>query len=337
MTEGGRRWAVAGAVAVVAMVAAALALTGVFSGDDGSGDEGAPSVESEFGSPGASVTVPVLPPADVRRYDVRTRVDSISAGAGYVWATGSLDGNVQRINPGSKRPIAVETAGFPTDVSAGEGAAWLALADGGAIQRVTGTEGAGQPIRAAGFPFQVAAGEGAVWAMSRTSVERIDPSTEEVGEPLELGGDLASIAAGEGGVWVVRGGEEIVKLNPSDGSELESAEIPGAFNVTAGESAVWALGARGGDGPATLSRIDPSGAVAGDSIAVPGAVDVATGLGYVWVIFKGGLLSRYDPATGVGLDLRPIEVGAEPLSVTVAKGAVWVAGGDGVVYRVTRL
>ena len=146
-------------------------------------------------------------------------------------------GSLSAINPGSKRPIAVETAGFPTDVSAGEDAAWLALADRGAVQRVSGTEGAAEPVEVAGFPFRVAAGEGSVWAMSQTSSSGSTPTRGEAGAAVELGGDLASIAAGEGAVWVVRRGDEVVKLDPESGERSASAEVPGAFSVAVGESA----------------------------------------------------------------------------------------------------
>jgi len=320
----------AGAISAV-IIAVILAVAGVFSGDESSSE-----VESGFGSITTPEPGPPPPQPRVRRYEVGGRPDSISAGAGYVWTSDSLDGTLRRINPESKRPISVEVAGFPTDVSAAEDAAWLALADRGAIQRASGTEGAGEPVKVAGFPFQIAAGEGSVWAMSQTSIERIDPETQETGETVELDQDLASIAAGEGGLWVVRANDEVLKLDPGTGRSSESAQVPGAFNVTVGESAVWALGAGIGDeSGGTLTRIDPAGSVAGDSVPVVRAVDVAAGLGFVWVLDAAGKLTRYDPATGLRRG-DPISVGDEPLSVSVGEGAAWVAAtGEGAVYRVT--
>lgn len=322
---------IAGGIAALAIVAAILAVAGVFSGDDDP-----PAVDSDFGSIAVPEPGPPPPQPKVQRFEVSGRPDTISAGAGYVWATDSLDGTLQRINPGSKRPIAVDVAGFPTDVSAAEGAAWLALADRGAVQRVSGTEGAGNPIKVNDFPFQIAAGEGAVWAMSQTSVERIDPGTSSPGESVELDRDLAAIAAGEGGIWVVRGNNEVLKLDPSSGERSATIKVPGAFNVTVGESAVWALGAGGGDGSGgTLTRIDPSGGAGGDPIPVVQAVDVAAGLGFVWIVDTAGKLTRFDPATGATVG-KPVPVGREPLSVSVGEGSAWVAAaGDGVVYRVT--
>ncbi len=310
---------------------AILAVSGVFSGGESSSE-----VESGFGSISTPDPGPPPPQPRVQRYEVGGRPDSISAGAGYAWAADSLNGTLRRINPESKRPISVEVAGFPTDVSAAEDAAWLALADRGAIQRASGTEGAGEPVKVAGFPFQIAAGEGSVWAMSQTSIERIDPETQETGETVELDRDLASIAAGEGGLWVVRANDEVLKLDPGTGRSSESAQVPGAFNVTVGESAVWALGAgAGNDSGGTLTRIDPTGSVAGDPVPVVEAVDLAAGLGFVWILDAAGELTRYDPETGRRRG-DPISVGREPLSVSVGEGAAWVAAtGEGAVYRVT--
>lgn len=191
-------------------------------------------------------------------------------------------------------------------------------------------------MEVAGFPFQVAAGEGAVWAMSQSSVERVDPESEDVADPVKLGGQAAAIAAGEGGVWVVRSNQQVLKLDPESGETDAAVEVPGAFNLTVGESAVWALGAGGGDGAGgTLVRIDPAGAVAGEPLPVVRAIDVAAGLGYVWVTDAGGKLTRYDPATGARVG-APIEVGAEPQSLSVGEGSVWVASsGEGAVLRIT--
>lgn len=322
---------IAAAIGILIVAAGVLALAGVFSGDDAP-----PSVASDFGS--ITTPEPAQAPAapKVQRYRVGGRPDAISAGAGYVWAADSLDGTLRRINPASEKPIAVDVAGFPTDVSAGESAAWLALADRGAIERVTGDEGAGGPIDVAGFPFQIAAGEEAVWAMSQSAVERVDPSTLEAAEPVKLGGEGSAIAAGEGGVWVARSNAQVLKLDPGNGETVAAVDVPGAFNVTVGESAVWALGAGGGDGAGgTLTRIDPAGAVAGESIGVARAIDVAAGLGYVWVTDGGGGLTRYDPATGAPVG-APIDVGSEPQSLSVGEGSVWVASArEGTVFRIT--
>ncbi|MDP9187643.1 MAG: hypothetical protein M3O25_00150 [Actinomycetota bacterium] len=330
----GRGRIVAGAIGVLTVIGAALAIAGVFSAEDEA--EEAPSADTDLGSIAAPDPAPPPPQPQVRRYAVGGRPDTISAGAGYVWAADSLGGRLQRINPASKQPIAVDAAGFPTDVSAGEGAAWLALADRGAVQRVTGTEGAGEPIDVEGFPFQIAAGEGSVWAMSQTSVERIDPLAEQAAPPVELGREASAIAAGEGGIWVAGSNRVVLKLDPGNGETSATIDVPGAFNVTVGESAVWVLGASAGKGAGgTLTRIEPAGAVAGDPIPVAAAVDVAAGLGFVWVTDVGGKLTRYDTATGAPVG-DPIDVGREPQSLSVGEGSVWVAAaGEGTVFRIT--
>ena len=55
--------------------------------------------------------------------------------------------------------------------------------------------------------------------MSQTSSSASTPTTGEVRAPVELGEDLAAIAAGEGAVWVVRGGDEVLRLDPETGDE----------------------------------------------------------------------------------------------------------------------
>jgi DNA-binding beta-propeller fold protein YncE len=332
---GERWWIVAAAAAAVVLAVTVLAIAGVFSGDDGDPGDNA---EDGFGAVTTTDAAPPAPQPSVRRYEVGGRPDTIGAGGGYVWVSDSFAGTLSRINPASKRPIPVEPAGFPTDVSAAEGgSAWLALADRGAVQRVSATEGPAEPVEVGGFPFQVAAGEGAVWAMSQDTVERIDPQAGAVqGSAIPLEGDGSSIAAGEGGVWVTRSNRDLVRIDSGNGSIAAAAEVPGAFNVAVGESAVWALGASKGSAAGTLTRLDPaSGEVAGAAIPVSQALDVAAGLGFVWVVGANGTVSRFDPATGSPIG-RQILVGRQPQSISVGEGSAWVAcAGAGAVFRIT--
>ena len=172
--------------------------------------------------------------------------------------------------------------------------------------------------------------------MSQTSLERVDPSTQRAGNRVDLDGELSSVAAGEGGLWVVRSNSEVVKLDPASGERSDAIGVPGAFNVTTGESAVWALGASAGGGSGgTLTRIDPEGGVAGEPVAVIDAVDVAAGLGYVWIVDTTGRLTRYDPEDGVPVG-EPVAVGRQAQSLSVGEGSVWVAAaGSGAVFRIT--
>ena len=247
---GERAWFGAAAFAAVILVAAVLAIAGVFSGD---GEGGGDAADDDFGLT-VRTEQQAAPPGrpSVKRIRVGGRPDAIAAGAGYVWITDSFAGTLRRIRPGSERPVDVEASGFPTDVSADADAAWLALPDRGAVQRVTVT-GPEEPVRAMGFPFQIAAGEEAVWAMAQRAVSRVDPGGGPVAAPIPLGGNGAAIAAGEGWVWVARGNREVVRIDPDSGElSQRGAQVPGVFNVTAGESAAWALGVRG-----RLTRIDP--------------------------------------------------------------------------------
>ena len=153
---------------------------------------------------------------------------------------------------------------------------------------------------------------------------------------LDLGLDLEAIAAGEGAVWVLTTNGKVLKLDPDTGDQSASAEVPGGFNVTVGESAVWALGSETEDGSGgALTRIDSSGADRrGPGPGGPGGRRrrrARVRLGPQ----RGRGLTRHDPETGLPVG-EPIPVGNDPLSVTVGEGSAWVAAaGEGAVYRVT--
>lgn len=310
------------------LIVAILAIAGVFSGEDDSG----PSQGDDFG---ITVPEPPKPPPEPTAETIRVgqaRPDSIAAGAGHVWATDSFSGKLIRVNPRGNAVREQQAAGFPTDVTAGEGAAWLALPDRGAVQRVAPSGAAAEPERVKDFPFQISAGEGAVWAMSQSSIERVDPADgTPTDPPTKLEGPGSDVAAGEGWVWVTRGNREVVRISPDDGELSDTAaELPGAFNLTVGEGAVWALGApppAPGSTPATASliRVDPdSGETAGDPVRIPQALDVAAGLGYVWVSSADGTVRRVDPDTGSFVG-DPLDIGRVAQSIAVGEGAVWVA------------
>jgi hypothetical protein len=309
---GERGWIAAAVIGGALVLVAALAIAGVFDGGDSE-----PTAD-DFGAP-AAAPEPEAPPQQpvVKRIEVGGRPDTIAAGAGYVWVGDTLAGTLKRIHPQSERPVRVEAAGFPTDISAAQGAAWLALPDRGAVQRVT-VDGPAEPIKVRGFPFQVAAGEAS-------------PPGSVDGPPMSLEGNGSAIAAGEGWVWVTRSNREVVRIRPPGGQPEQVAEIRGAFNITAGESAAWVLGARG-----DLTRLDAeTGEAAGDPVPTGRGLDVAAGLGYVWVTSENGTVLRFDPETGTETGI-PIEVGREPTSIAVGEGAVWVASaGDGAVFKIT--
>lgn len=327
--------------AAAVLVVAVLAIAGVFSDDD---DGGGASSGEDFGITAPEAPGPPAPPRTDEIQFTGLRPDSIAAGAGFVWATDSFSGKAVRINPRSESRFEFQARGFPTDVAAGEGAAWLALPDRGAVQRVPPRGGLAEPERTVGFPFQIAAGEGAVWAMSQKTVERIDPSSggpDPDSSPTRLQGPGSDIAAGDGWVWVSRGNREVVRISPEDG-ELDdaSATLPGAFGVTVGEGAVWALGApapQPGDPPPTASliRIDPGSAEpVGSPVRIGQALSVAAGLGSVWIGTAEGTVRRIDPDSGSFVG-QPIELGGYPQSIAAGEGAVWVA--DPRRHRVIRI
>jgi len=229
-----------------------------------------------------------------------SRAALLSAGAAALAAAGA---------------VALLTVG-PPDARPGSGA-----------QRLTATE-----VADAGRPTRAAAAAGRLWAVELASrrLHEIDLARgEPVRPPRRLGsaGDLATdVAATAEGAWVAlarTGTGWIVRVDAGTGrrrvlgtgdvSPSRIAPLPRAV-AAVGDGRVAVLGTRGGRRWAR---------------SLPGALDVATGYGSVWTLATapqaGGLVTRWDPATGRVVGRRAIPGAAT--AIAVGHGAVWVANG----------
>ena len=334
-----------GAVLLVAIGAAALALTG--------GENGA-----ELTAVAANSVAVIDPETDRVVADIPVGVtpSSITAAAGGVWALNADDRTLSRIAPGRLRvnkTVAAERE--PMDVAAGAGAVWVGSGAEAANSEFVGTlvpvavarldpesgvvaarlplprsrSEPGALARRGPGEHQIAVGTDDVWAIDgKGSLSRFDPRTNRVTDTAR-GLSARSLATDRGGLWVGTADNAVLRV-PSGSTrvaqriELETFSLGG---IAAGAGAVWVTDPTAG----TLWRIDPGPSVVTRTIPVgAGAFAVAFGEGAVWVVNTlDSTVLRIDPASNRVVARIPI--GGTPREIAVGHGRVWVTvavGGD---------
>jgi len=255
-------------------------------------------------------------------------VTDVAAGAGAVWAAGSVcsegtnEGVVFRVDPQSDMVVATIPVAcisnaespdcHPSDVVAGEAGVWVSLnsdENAGEIVRIDPeTNEVLARIAVQGWPRDLVVGEGALWAFTLTefagatveggSLLRIDPRTNEV---------TATLLRGE--------------LVPGGGTEIPPA-------IAAGEGGVWVWAKREQTGFAA-TRIDArTNELTSESTPLEHFFPFTVGAGGVWFIGssdEGATLARLNPRTleidqSVALEVTPIDAAFDSSS-----GAFWIA------------
>jgi streptogramin lyase len=194
-----------------------------------------------------------------------------------------------------------------------------------------------------------AAVDGSLWVLtceascgsvrhSRGAVVRIDlpAGTPSASIPVET---PHAIAVGEGGAWAVSFWDGVLtRIDPASNDVVATVDLtlpfevaPGdrrflAWDVTAGEGAVWVSTVRG-----VVARIDPATDGITATIPVPGGTTrgLAAGAGAVWVAEDVLGVFRIDPATNAVVAEIPVQDGRRRLAVSdvvVSDGRVWAAG-----------
>jgi streptogramin lyase len=202
------------------------------------------------------------------------------------------------------------------DVAVGAGSVWVSSADGAAdavlkVDTETNRVVDRLPVPAAESATSLAFGRGSVWIASseRDTVWRADPRTEEVTAKIEVGRGALDVAVdgGTGDVWVAFGGgykaKKLSRVDPEAGRVVaevpiaEQARYGGAWTVAAGEGAVWAQSADGGE----LFKVDPAtNEVVAERDLGDYSSDLAVYGGSVWAVNQvtvGTRLYRVDPRT----------------------------------------
>jgi serine/threonine-protein kinase len=316
-------------LAGLGLVAAVLAVAGVFSGGDDGG--------------GAKESPPPSPPKVVASIPVGAGPDGITVADGTVWVTLAQDAAVSSIDPKTNKVADKVQIGANPDGAAGEkGTLWVALTDENAARRVENADdapAAGAKVPVGDAPEGLSLGKQLVWVANQgsDSISRIDRgSATTVGAPIGVGGRPIGVFVGAKTVWVTNNDDgTVTRIDPSTaqvfGDPIKVGSKP--RGVVEGGGSAWVANS----GDATVTRLDAdTGKPIGQPIQVgENPRDISFGEGFVWVTSRNAnTVTRIDPKTG-RIAGNPIPVGTEPLGVAVGAGAVWVANfGDNTVTRI---
>ncbi|MDX6520910.1 MAG: hypothetical protein QOF08_1515 [Gaiellales bacterium] len=318
-----------GLLLVIAAVTAALVLS-----------RGESAAGIELIGPNSVASVDPATGRLVAQYGVGGTPTSIATDGSAIWALNADDATISRIDPVAGS-IVRSPGHSPSDLVYAGDALWMSYADrtpdGGfalgvarldpVTLRVLAQAALPNPAAPASYPgVPLAVTGGAVYVIGGDHIYRFDSQTLRLTASARPGGD--AIAAGEGAVWVVRGGADLIRLDPATLAAGRPMHIPtqgGLFQLAVGGGSVWAA-----DNSGLVWRIDPVTTGSADSIRVGlSAGDVAFGDGEVWATSAvDGTVARIDPQTE---RVRRFAIGNAPQSVTVAGGRVLVtvAGGGG--------
>src|SRR5215470_8117442 len=140
-----------------------------------------------------------------------------------------------------------------------------------------------------------------------------------------LDGAPEGLSGGANSVWAADpGGGAVIRADPASGAEVDRILVGGVpGGVVSGDGAIWAASTAG----ATVTRIDPATEAVTQTIPLPGAdlAAIAYGAGRLWVADSSTReLFEIDPASGSLRRTLPLDL--QPSALTVAGGALWVAG-----------
>ncbi len=135
----------------------------------------------------------------------------VEAGDGFVWASGSEDGSLTRIDPATGATARVQVGGEPGQIVVADGAVWIRNL-GDRITRVdTATLAVSPPVPGGGGAISgMAVGGGYVWLSHRAdnTVTRVDVHTlTPSGEPIGVGSGPLAMEFADGAAFVVNGGD----------------------------------------------------------------------------------------------------------------------------------
>lgn len=311
----------AAAIAGVAAVGVALALSGGDPGDDpGSNAEG-PAVDASI--------------------EVGRRPVAIDVGPERIWVAAREGDEVDAIDKRTREVELEVELPSPSSVAVGFDSVWATSKETDALYRLDPLEGVGPvkiPLGAAADPADVAVDGDWVWVANAgaENVVRIDPVANAPAGDVPLGTEPRAITTGEGSVWVTNiAAGSVTRIDPEGvdrvGSSIPVGELPG--DVAVGEGAVWVTSNLNG----TVYEIDPtSNETAGPPIEAGDLPrGIKAGLGFVWVALgDDGTVVRIDPESRSAVG-APIAVGPDPADLALGNETVWTANeGDATVSRI---
>jgi TIR domain len=239
----------------------------------------------------------------------------------------------------SRHAITAVRAAIALGLVAAGTAAAVALPMGGDDSDRGGLELAGE-VAVGGYPVYASAVDGKVW-VAQQGEDRLkivaDPG-RPVSDSASLGTDLSGLAAADGRLWVGAYGNDdadgrgtVVDVDPATGRPAgKPIRTTDPFEIATDGTSLWVADLDG-----VLQRVDVASRKVTSRTRVDGGVfDVAVLDGIAWaVVVESGELVPFDARTAQPRG-RPIEVGARPLSVAVARGMLWVSTEQGQLVRV---
>ncbi|MDQ1697228.1 MAG: hypothetical protein QOJ03_2581 [Frankiaceae bacterium] len=219
----------------------------------------------------------------------------IAVGGGAVWVENYGGDSVTRIDPTTNAATTVKVGAAPYDVTFAAGAAWVTNYGDDTVTRIDAKTRKTTAIDVGNSPVGIAPAGGAVWATSMIdgTLARIDTETLKV-RMSKLDANPSWTAWGDGQLWV-SDADQLVRIDPRSGRQLEAVPLAGAPNdgdVVNG--VVWVPDANG-----ELHEIDPkTGKQLGSwATGLTNPFVLAGWAGKLWTVdFRGTALEEIDPA-----------------------------------------
>jgi serine/threonine-protein kinase len=311
-----------GALLLLGVVVAGLAVAGVFSGDGG-GDGG-----SFSDRPADAADTPTAPKVLEKSIAAGDGPDGIAVDGTTVWVSNSRGGTLTRLSTKTNEqigdPITVGTN--PDEVEARNGVVWVANTDDGTVTRWQ--DGDQREFAVGAGPEGLSLGDGFLWVANGDgdSVSRIDLDSGAVLPQITVGRKPIGIYAGERFVWVTNSfSGSVMRLDPSSGEIVDTIEDVGK-NIRAVTEAFGFAWVSSADENGMVMRLDLDTGEVLDRIPVgQKSKEMVAAGGYLWVVNEtSGNVVRIDPkrAKVVG---DPIKVGDTPVGLAVGAGDLWVS------------
>jgi ABC-type transport system substrate-binding protein/DNA-binding SARP family transcriptional activator len=263
----------------------------------------------------------------------RGRPAGLAVGAGGLWVTDAVAGEVLKLDRRTRRVVdRIPVGGAPSDVAVGGGGVWVVDAENRSVAELEPTAGTVVArVRVGNEPSAIAYGEGAFWVADATdgTLTRIDPSRARVVRVIRVGQPLSDVVVGLGGVWTTSAASGLLfRIDPGTSEVVQSVSVgnwPTSLALAGG--ALWVTNAP----DRTITRIEPNGIVRKVNNVDP--VALAPSDGVLWVAeARRRELIAVDPRTrAVG---RSIAVGALPAEIApLGRMLALVTSGPAAAHR----
>ena len=228
-----------GGVLVLGVVVALLAVTGVFSGGDKSGDG-----DGTFSDQGNGAPAKAKGPEVVATIQAGNGPDGIAVDGNDVWVSNSRGNTLTRLSTETNKRVGrpIQVGINPDEVEAAGGVVWVANTDDGSVTRVEGDELT--PFTVGGGPEGLSLGKQFLWVANgdSDSVSRIDRASGTVEPPITVGSKPIGIFAGKSSVWVTNSfSGSVSRLDPTTGGVVDTIDGVGKNirSVTEAFGSVW--------------------------------------------------------------------------------------------------